>query len=49
MKSVENNAAAIAKTGVSRRAWTAPETRRLSTSTAEANPAGSFDASEQFS
>lgn len=32
-----------------RRPWTAPITRRLSTSDAESNPAGLIDASEQLS
>lgn len=48
MKAIKDSAA-IADTGTPRRSWTAPISRRLATSGAESNPAGSFDAAEQFS
>ena len=40
---------AVANRGATRLPWTAPKTRRLATSAAESNAAGSFDASELLS
>ncbi len=48
MKPAEDIAAGV-NAGTQRRSWTAPRARRLATSAAESNAAGSFDAAEQFS
>lgn len=41
--------AAVVTSGVQRRPWTTPSARRLATSAAESNAAGTFDAMEALS
>jgi hypothetical protein len=48
MKAVKDSAA-VTDSGIPRRPWTAPGTRRLMTSAAEANAAGGPDATELLS
>lgn len=44
-----SQSSAVPNAGAPRRSWVAPRTRRLATSAAEANAAGSFDAAELLS